>query len=393
MNQPIVNLLAAIGMSVLLMACRPDPEIIEVPVPFEIDSLALLPQWENHPGFFGVDKVQWANWSDESLCLLVGNSESNFLQAGGSISAAWEGYALSSQHSNPHYKPSLSRDWLVLQDVSRGTLFIGHPLIGNTRTFLNLSDHPQTKTLSFLSWKHWLPSTYAGTFIKTTPSEFAWVGWAKDTNDIMGLVYVEGSLSSLPGNPALNRIEWNPLPSSELSIASPIAPAFLAQVGDAVLVGIGNSPDSTALFGEQLFLWRPGQGYERIPADRYGSTALRTAFSASDGQTAYLMLDDGDLHQVRANGSFTLIFEGLYNYEVSHLSAAKDLRGYFAFFFHDNLALWDKAIANLWLSPNLGLDGHSIADVTLFQDTLLISSQTGGIFYQALSEVWPEDQR
>jgi hypothetical protein len=229
-----------------------------------------------------------------------------------------------------------------------------------------------------------------GTLVKASPNEFGWLGWAKDTANLPGLVYVAGHLSSIPGNPIVDRVEWHPFPVSPQSFS---VPAFLTKAGEAALVGITNSFDSTSFFGEILFTWHPDQGFERIPAERYGPAGMRTAFSAHDGETAYLMVGNGDLFEVEPDGTLELRYKNIYATGVSHASAARDLRGYFAFFFNQELTLLDKTTSNLWRAPNLGLDGHNINDLTLFKDTLLLSSRTGGVFYQALSDVWPEEQR
>lgn len=375
---------------VSLLSCRQDPEIIEIPVPYAIDSLALLPQWENHPSFFGENKKQWIGWADDSLCLLLGNGRFSSLTLDGSILSDWNTSLSATKHTNEAYLPSISRHWTVTQDHNQGVLRIGNSLVENTRTFFNLGNQEQTRALSFYSGLEWQPKGDAGALLKTTPTEFSWVGWARDTSDQVGLVYVAGYLNSLPGNPIVDRVEWHPLPASTQPSA---VPAFLTKVGESVLVGIGNSSDSTSNFGEMMLMWHPNQGYERIPADRYGPAGLRTAFSALDGKTAYLIVGGGDFFEVEPDGTLSPRYIGIYTEGISHLSSARDLPGYFAFFFNQELILLDKNTLTLWRAASLGLDGHNINDVTLFKDTLLISSRTGGIFYQALSDVWPEEQR
>ena len=167
---------------------------------------------------------------------------------------------------------------------------------------------------------------------------------------------------------------------------------FLTPLEDGVLVGVGNIAHLTDSYGQQAFVWNPSQGYELIPTERYNGQPLKTAFHSADGTFSYLLAGDGDLYEVRSADSFRPLYTDLYSSGVFDASRGKDLRAYFAFTFAQDLRLLDKATGKVWSAPNLGLDGHNISDVTLFKDTLIISSRTGGIFYQALSDVWPEEQ-
>lgn len=157
-------------------ACRPDPEIIEVPVPYAIDSLALLPQWENDSLFFGSGKQQWIGWADDSICMIVGRDQYLFTSFD---RADWRGVSLDLRHNNEHFYPVISREWLLSQDIHTDQLLIhanGYPVV---RTFLALSEDAATQHLSFETRSGRLPRANIGAFLPSSLYDFQFVVWAR----------------------------------------------------------------------------------------------------------------------------------------------------------------------------------------------------------------------
>lgn len=365
------------GIFLFLTGCRPDPIVIEVP--YAIDSIALIPQWKTHPSFNGNAKQQWVSYADESRFVALGSSVMRRRDSNqGILNSGWDGTPFPS-HSSLYYRPILNRDWMVVQYTAEGIVRITSTHNPVRQHFFSLEAEAKTQHLSFPLKHVWQPPSAIGAMVQAGIDSFHLALFVKDDSNRLGLLHLRGFINS-GGHPETHFISLDLFP---LAASADAYPAFIAQMGEQLLVGI--SGQVPGFFSEFLYSWTPGVGFRTYADQPHEPGTLHTAFPSADGSYSWLIAK-GSLYQMKNEEEWILTYADLI---PLNLTLGKDLGRYLAFYFGRRLLLFDKTNGQLWQTANLGLDGHNISDVSIFKDTMMISSYTGGIFYQAMSTVWP----
>lgn len=364
----------------LAMGCKPE-EITDTPQPEPQDTVGAPPRWMPHPAFYGGNKVQWASLVQDENLYTLGNSFFSYLRNGDPVSGMnWNGFPVI-RNEPEGFLPFISKEWFVT--TAGMDMLVIHPKAtgGSVRLFVDLNDLVPGEFRLALSNSSVKRPT--GAFLHSAPDSFH-LALFLDRNDTLGLMEIKGGFHS-SGNPVLRQYRFFPLPEGGSQNAGP---DFLVAMGDEVLLSY--SAMSILPFSEALLTWSPVSGFSPyFPQLESPSAGIIDAFPSDDQQFAWLLSGNGVFHLFK-------VYPGQMprrqwsNVSDMPTTRGKDLGPYIALFMFDRLYLLEKETGKVWQAPNFGLDGHFISDVALYRDTVVISSFTGGIFYQPLSTVWPK---
>ena len=360
---------AAICISLLffsfLLSCKPNP--IE-----PVEPIVEIPEWRTHPKFNLYNKYQWVSYGDEQKFLALGNSNLHKLNDRGNIIGNdWKGIGFD-DHQNADFRPILTEKYSVVQYQNSGYVNVLSNIWISRSTLFIMDSQVETESLYFPEIQRRHPKSNIGALINADKDTFKLVLFAYNESDQLGLLTLDCNFAETV-NPRITFSGFHLLPLTSQFNAFP---GFISVMGESVLVFV-TSNDFGPSYGHYLYQWSLQNGFQLYESNLWPNGTIRTAFPSRDRSFTWVIAGDGNAYSTTGVSSTQLVYPKL---SSANIISGKDLGKYISFHFNIGLSLFNKETGETWICPNSGFDGHAISDVSIYKDTLIVSSQTGDYF-------------